>query len=206
MLRVRRSDQTCVTDGERHSALEARFAGVRAAMLPGTAATRLASTKGPRAITTTGRRGTLGSGTASISWAKSSHRERPGRDAQGHADDCAGSDSHCGLPSYGGCQLAVGKPKGFQEGEVVAPTSDRGDQGEAESDRRAGGKGATKQVRRGTKVVIGDDLSRPLRSQQGGGRPPESAAKFRGNRVDRTFGSAALVPGPVTGPMALGPG
>ncbi len=60
-----------------HSVRRARFAGVRAAMRPGTAATRLASARAPSAIRRTGSMGTLGSGTASISWAKRSHSERP---------------------------------------------------------------------------------------------------------------------------------
>jgi hypothetical protein len=68
---------------------------VRAAMIPGNTAARLANRTAPNAIAAMYSMGTFGSGTAEIAWANSfqSHRPMPPESLLGHPSGCC---EYCG--------------------------------------------------------------------------------------------------------------
>ncbi len=136
--------------------------GVRAAMLPGTAATTLANTSAPTPMSTTDTAGMVGSGTA-LDLADEEVPEEPAEgDAERYADHAADPDRHTGLPGDRAGQLSFGESERFQERKVGAPPSDRGDKGQAECNDGSARQCDAQQDRRRSERSIVEDFGWPL--------------------------------------------
>ena len=180
--------------------------GVRAAIRPGIAATALANRRATTAMSTMVRTGTFGAGTAWMS------REQVPEDAaddnaQRHPDDRPHAHRNRRLPGHRRRKLALGEPEGLQQGQVPAPPTDRGQQGEAEGDDCTGGQGATEHRRRTPDRVIVGDLRRPQHTdnaagavRRGGERPfdpPQGTSGQRGVRPVTDADEVGVGPGTV---------